>query len=156
MSCTLAEGGTHWLWVSWHPQNIPPQPLYLSLPVLIKFCLGKDNENIFLHFLTILPDEIMQSRNVLREEKLAADTSNRRLTVLPHCYWGCQCVQELRTSQRALLQLSESVPLCAIHRHGGGGKGHTQSMTRPSLRDSRVLLRQNHVQSRSPEAQHLP
>lgn len=83
-----AEGGTHWLGVSRHPQNIPPQPPYLNAPVLIKFCLGKDNENIFLHFLIILPDEIMQLRNVLREEEPAARTSDRMLTVLPHCSWG--------------------------------------------------------------------
>lgn len=77
MSCVLAKERHTGFCVSWHPWTTPPQPPYLNPPVLIKFCLGKDNENTFLHFLNILPDEIMQSRNVLREEALAANTSSR-------------------------------------------------------------------------------
>lgn len=81
-----------------------PSLLISDPPVPIKTGLGKDNENTFLHFLTILPDEVLQSRSVSREDALAANGNSRMLTacrIAPGA--ECQRVQEPRLSQRTLL-----------------------------------------------------
>lgn len=73
-------------------------------PVLIKFCLGKDNENIILHSLIILPDEIMQSRNVLRETGLDAEA-----TIKCWLLWSTAPGADVRGTQE--LRIPPTAPL---------------------------------------------
>ena len=90
MTCVLA-GGRHTFGsqFSGRPRTFLLTLLTSPLPVLIKFCLGNNNETIFLHSLNILPDEIMQSSHVSSEEEPAANTTNREPREKPHCSGHC-------------------------------------------------------------------
>lgn len=86
MMCVPA-GGRHTFGseFSGRPRTFLLTLLTSLLPILIKFCLGNNNETIFLHSLNILPDELMQSSHVSSEEEPAANTTNRAPRGKPHC-----------------------------------------------------------------------
>ena len=132
MTCVLA-GGRHTFGsqFSGRPRTFLLTLLTSPLPALIKFCLGNNNETIFLHSLNILPNEIMQSSHVSSEEEPAANTTNREPREKPHCPGHCAsvCVRGQSLPKGTALG-SQGIPLCAMCHQEGSGKGWAQSMTK--------------------------